>query len=132
MWKYCTDPYVVHGTALAPKDADPESEAASKLKEEKISLLQWGVAFDKFAIAASCIPIDGAQGEAMWEYSSAIAYRRVIYEVDYFPAHACSAVLCLLPGSVWSRKRKAITSHMACHGLRPPRSQAMEREGESE
>ena len=81
IWKYRPH-YAVHGTLLAKEAGDSADAAAvSKDKEEKISLLQWGLAFDKFALAAACVPVDGAQGEPMWEYQAAMAHRRVIYEV---------------------------------------------------
>ena len=68
--------------ALA-QSTDADSSAESKDKEEKLSLLQWGIAFERYALAAACIPIDGDQGPPIWDFQSAMAHRKVVYEAGY-------------------------------------------------
>ena len=89
IWKYCPH-YAVHGTLLAKEAAEgADAAAVSKDKEEKLTLLQWDTAFDMLAVAAACIPVDGARGKPMWEYQAAVAHRRVVHEVWHFLILLC-------------------------------------------
>jgi len=98
LWKYCPH-YAVRGSALA---GDEESGAESKCKEDKLTILQWTTAFDKFAMAAAVCPVDGANGVPMWEYSAAIAYRRVVFEVCRVHAYPCFYAMFCLSGCLRS------------------------------
>ena len=116
MWKHCPH-YAVRGTAIANEDDDAEKKgAASQDKEEKISFLQWSAAFDKFALAAAVVPVDGANGKAIWDYASALAHRRVVIEVCLLTlvhVHVCT----LLPGHVRWRVVLSTASPAVVPGL---------------
>ena len=50
-----------------------------------MSLLQWIVAFDRFALAASTCPENGVNGVCVWSYAAALAHKAVVLEV----CHLC-------------------------------------------
>ena len=57
--------------------------AAGSQKADKLSLLQWVVAFQRYALAAACAPIDGATGGCVWEYESAMAHMDVVLKAPF-------------------------------------------------
>ena len=59
--------------------------SGSTEKSDKMSLLQWVVAFQRYALAAACSPIDGAQGNCIWNYESAMAHMNVVLQVRLSP-----------------------------------------------
>ena len=64
---------------------------------EKMTLLHWTVAFQRYAIAAACAPVDGAKGHCIWDYESSMAHMDIVLQVlcmlvSHFP-RACSRFL---------------------------------------
>ena len=123
LWCQCLHKYCPHWCAHKTPDAEAESEGSSdsKDKDEKLSILQWAVAFDRYALACAVIPIDGANGPPVWAYTSAMAHRSVVFQARLCLARRNSH----FTSSMWSgccrrRERRASPQAMAGHDLRPP------------
>ena len=67
------------GACQSPKDGIDAAEA-EKVKQ-RLTVLQWMVAFDHFALTAAVCPIDGEKGEPIWRYSSAMCHKHIVFKV---------------------------------------------------
>ena len=75
--------------------SDAGTSAAGAQKAEKMTLLQWTVAFHRYAIAAACAPVDGAKGHCIWDYESSMAHMDVVLQV--LCRFAIAFALCFQP-----------------------------------
>ena len=71
--------YLHHWCVSKPKDGIDAAEA-EKVKQ-RLTVLQWTVAFDHFALTAAVCPIDGEKGEPIWRYSSAMCHKHIVFKV---------------------------------------------------
>lgn len=93
--------------------------AAGSQKADKLSLLQWVVAFQRYALAAACAPIDGATGGCVWEYESAMAHMDVVLKVSHIFVTLNVAYLNGLHLPDCRGRQKHKEAGMARHHLRP-------------
>lgn len=77
--KYCPH-WCIRGSVLEGTDEMP----AGGDKDEKLTLLQWMVASDRYALAMAACPNDGMSGPAIWPYEAAMAHKAICLEVGKF------------------------------------------------
>lgn len=93
------------------------TSAADAQKAEKMTLLQWTVAFHRYTIAAACAPVDGAKGHCIWDYESSMAHMDVVLQVLCRFAIAFFLMLSIVSCTDWAWSAESKEAGLAGHHL---------------
>lgn len=71
--------HLPHFAVLRGAVQEEEADSQSDRNKNKLTLLQWTIAFQRFALAAAAIEID-KDGRPMWQLASSMAHADICFQ----------------------------------------------------